>query len=63
MMTDLPAILKMERNDLGKEVRKRYEKHQVKIRRCDMKHLTVREDGLTNSLTTVQKDNLLLVEK
>ncbi|MBR4396225.1 MAG: DNA cytosine methyltransferase [Methanobrevibacter sp.] len=57
---ELPAILKSERNEYGKEIRKSYEKHKISEKRAAMKQIVPREDGLTNTLTTVQKDNLVL---
>ena len=56
----LPAILKSERNEYGKEIRKSYEKHKISEKRAAMKQIVPREDGLTNTLTTVQKDNLVI---
>ena len=60
MMIMLPAVLKTERNEYVKRIRKAYDKHSIKARRCELKHITLREDGLCNTLTTVLKDNLLL---
>ena len=60
---ELPAILKTERNEYAKQIRKGYDNHSIRARRCELKHITPREDGLTNSLTTVQKDNLLLCKR
>ena len=60
MMIMLPAVLKTERNEYAKRIRKAYDRHFVKARRCELKHITLREDGLCNTLTTVLKDNLLL---
>ena len=57
------AILKTERNEYAKAIRKDYESHKVKVRRFEMKQIAVRTDGCTNALTTVQKDNLLLIKE
>jgi hypothetical protein len=54
------AILKTERNEYAKQIRKTYESHKVSARRCELKQITVRKDGLSNSLTTVTKDNLVI---
>ena len=56
------AILKTERNEYAKQIRKSYESHKVSARRCELKQITIREDGLSNSLTTVLKDNLVIVD-
>lgn len=57
------AILKTERNEYAKAIRKEYESHRVTARRCEMKQIALREDGCSNSLTTVLKDNLLLIKE
>lgn len=49
------------RSDYGKRVRKRYEAHQIKGSWMEMKRLTIRKEEISNSLTTVQKDNYVLV--
>lgn len=55
-----PQILKYERTDYAKSIRKEYESGELSERRCNMRQYTTRNDGLTNTLTTVQKDNYLL---
>lgn len=55
--------LKFERTEYGKLVRKQYESGQIKERRNNMRKLTVRQDGLTNTLTTVLKDNYILIQQ
>ena len=52
-----PCILKYERNAYGKEIRKDYEAGFVNEKRSAMRDLTPRMDGVSNTLTTVQKDN------
>jgi DNA-methyltransferase (dcm) len=47
----------------GKEIRKDYEKGTVKEQRKNMQQLEEREDDITNTITTVQKDNLLIEPK
>lgn len=45
----------------AKKIRKDYESHKITERRCNMREWTIRDDGYSNSLTTVQKDNYVLV--
>ena len=59
----LPAILKYQRTEYAKQIRRAYEAGEIKERRCNMREWTIRTDGISNTLTTVQKDNLLLEEK
>lgn len=53
-------ILKYERTEYAKRIRKDYEAGKIKERRCNMRQWGVRRDGLCNTLSTVQKDNYLL---
>ncbi len=53
-------ILCPKRTDYGKSIRKAYENGIVKESRHNMTELEPRNDGISNTLTTVQKDNLLL---
>lgn len=53
--------LKYQRTEYAKKIRKDYESHKITERRCNMREWTIREDGYSNSLTTVQKDNYILV--
>lgn len=55
----LPYILTPKRTEFGKRVRKEYEAKLANYKRSDMTELTPREDGKSNTITTVQKDNLL----
>ena len=57
------AILPQERTEYAKKIRDGYEKGFIRARRSDLKALVPREDGISNTLTTVQKDNLLLERK
>ena len=59
-MIELPAVIKTERNEYAKRIRKAYDKHKIAARRCEMKHYTLREDGLCNTLTTATKDNIIV---
>lgn len=56
-----PAVLTPRRNAYGKTIRKDYESGIVKEKRGNMTDLVPREDGLSNTITTVQKDNLLYI--
>lgn len=56
---DEPKVLRYERTDYGKKIRKAYESGAVKERRCNMRTYNVRNDGLSNTLSTVTKDNYL----
>ena len=54
-----PSVLRYERTEYAKKIRTAYEKGEVEERRCNMRQLSPRPDGISNTLTTVQKDNLL----
>lgn len=58
-----PAVLTPRRNAYGKTIRKDYESGIVKEKRGNMTDLVPREDGLSNTITTVQKDNLLYIPR
>lgn len=55
------ACLTPKRTEYGKQIRKEYEAGIVKEQRKNIQQLEPREDGRTNCLTTVQKDNLIIV--
>lgn len=55
------CCLRYQRTEYAKRIRKDYEAHRITERRCNMREWTVRDDGYSNSLTTVQKDNYILV--
>lgn len=55
-----PCILHQERNEYGKSVRKEYESGRLQEQRKNLVDLTPRKDGLSNTLTTVTKDNYLV---
>lgn len=57
-----PKILRAVRTEYGKEIRKAYESGEIQEKIGNMRTLEPREDGISNTLTTVQKDNLLLEE-
>lgn len=53
-------ILTPRRTEFGKAVRKEYEKGNLDLSRKDMTHLEPRNDGVSNTITTVKTDNMLL---
>ena len=55
----MKAIVKFERNEFAKKVRKLYEKGELNIKRKEMKKMTIRNDGISNTLTKITKDNML----
>lgn len=56
-----PQVLTPKRTEEGKRMRKDYEAHKVTKQRKEMQQLEPREDGISNTLTTAQKDNYLMV--
>jgi len=54
-------ILKYERTEYAKKIRKEYEHENRKERRCNMREWTVGGD-VSNTITSVQKDNYILEE-
>ena len=53
-------VLTPKRTEYGKQIRKAYENGQIQESRHNMTELEPRQDNISNTLTTVQKDNLLL---
>lgn len=53
-------VLTPKRTEYGKHIRKAYESGQIQESRHNMTELEPRKDDVSNTLTTVQKDNLLL---
>lgn len=53
------AILRPVRTEYGKEIRNAYENGEIQESRHNMTKLEPRTDGISNTITTVQKDNLL----
>lgn len=53
-------VLTPKRTEYGKQIRKAYESKQIQESRHNMTELESRQDNISNTLTTVQKDNLLL---
>jgi DNA (cytosine-5)-methyltransferase 1 len=54
------VMLRPVRTEYGKEIRKQYEAGEVEESRHNMTKLEPRNDDIANTLTSVQKDNLLL---
>lgn len=54
-------VLTPKRNEYGKSVRKEYESGQLNESRHKMTDLEPRTDGVSNTITTVQNDNLLCI--
>lgn len=54
-----PQVMTPKRTDFGKAIRKHYEQGNVQMSRHDMTRLEPRQDGVCNTLTSVQKDNLV----
>ena len=53
-------VLTPKRTEYGKQIRKAYESGQIQESRHNMTELELRQDNVSNTLTTVQKDNLVL---
>ena len=59
-VVEKPSILRYERTEYGKLIRKQYEKGEIKEKISNMRELKPRQDDISNTITTVQKDNYLL---
>ena len=55
-----PNVLTPKRTEEAKLLRKDYENHRINIQRKYMQQMEPRTDGVSNTLTSVQKDNLLV---
>lgn len=55
-----PNVLRPERTEYGKAVRKQYESGEITEKIGNMREYNPRTDGIANTLTTVQKDNYLM---
>ena len=53
-------VLKYQRTEYGKQIRKAYESGKINERRCNMREYVLRNDNIANTITTVAKDNYLL---
>lgn len=56
-----PQVLTPKRTEYGKQVRKDYEEHKIYEHRKNIQQLEPRKDGVTNTLTGVQKDNYVVI--
>lgn len=56
-----PQVLTPKRTEEGKRLRKDYESGKIKKQRKEMQELEPRTDGVTNTLTTAQKDNYVAI--
>lgn len=56
-------VLTPKRTEYGKQIRKSYESGQIQESRHNMTELEPRTDGVSNTLTTVQKDNMVLIKQ
>lgn len=57
------VMLRKERTEYGKRIRKAYESHEIYEKRGNMTEYRFRPDGLCNTISTVQKDCTLCVIK
>ena len=55
-----PNVLTPKRTEYGKKVRKDWESHKLIQQRKYMQQMEPRTDGVPNTITSVQKDNMLL---
>jgi site-specific DNA-cytosine methylase len=54
-----PNVLTPKRTEYGKKMRKAYESGDVKMSRHDFQEMRPRTDGVSNTITSVEKDNYL----
>lgn len=55
-----PQVLRAERTDYGKKIRKQYEAGEVYEKISNMREMMPRTDGISNTITTIQKDNYVI---
>ncbi len=55
-----PNVLTPKRTEYGKKVRKDWESHKLIQQRKYMQQMEPRTDGVSNTITSVQKDNMLI---
>lgn len=55
-----PQVLTPKRTEYGKQIRKDYESGLISESRHNMTSMEPRKDGISNTLTTVQKDNYVV---
>lgn len=54
-------VLRPVRTEYGKAIRQKYESGEIKMSRHSMTRLEPRLDGIANTLTTVLKDNYVMI--
>ena len=60
-MVSEPQVLTRKCTEFGKAIRKQYESHEIEMSRHDTTSMEPRTDGVSNTLTSVQKDNYLAI--
>ena len=55
-----PQVLRAERTEYGKAIRKQYEAGEVDEKIGNMREMKPRTDGISNTITSVQKDNYVV---
>lgn len=58
-----PQVLRLVRSEYGKEIRKQYESGELVEPWSEMKQYEPRTDGISNTVSTVLKDNILLIRE
>jgi DNA (cytosine-5)-methyltransferase 3A len=53
-------ILKYQRSEYGKKIRKQYEAGEIQERRCNMREVIAKPAEYSNTLTSVLKDNMII---
>lgn len=57
------STLRMVRTEEGKKLRKQYENKEIECGFNELREPDTRKDGCTNTITTVQKDNMVLIKQ
>ena len=58
-----PQVLRAERTEYGKAIRKQYEAGEINEKIGNMREMKPRTDGVANTITSVQKDNYVVEAK
>lgn len=58
----LPAVLKAQRAEYGRAIRKQYDNHKVSLKRQDIREWVPRKDYISNIISTVTKDNIVMTQ-
>lgn len=53
--------MRYQRNEYAKRIRRDYESGKINERRCNLREYTLRTDGCSNTISTVVKDNYVVV--